>query len=99
MGEYADGVLSICSANYDLDTVSTERYRKRFNAFMVHEAVEQSMTFTEGWAKTMTNGKIKFDESGLNIHAEPVMVQWQKNELATVWPQKFAKAKVMSRNV
>lgn len=126
LGEYADGVLSICSANYDLDTVSTERYRKRFNAFMVHEAVEhavsldvlaqsinfaksakteditrtlRSMTFTEGWAKTMTNGKIKFDESGLNIHAEPVMVQWQKNELATVWPQKFAKAKVISRNV
>jgi branched-chain amino acid transport system substrate-binding protein len=126
LGDYADGVLSICSANYDLDTVSTERYRKRFNAFMVHEAVEhavsldvliqsinaaksakteditrtlRSMTFTEGWAKTMTNGKIKFDESGLNIHAEPVMVQWQKNELATVWPPKFAKAKVISRNV
>lgn len=126
LGDYADGVLSICSANYDLDTVSTERYRKRFNAFMVHEAVEhavsldvliqsinaaksakteditrtlRSMTFTEGWAKTMTNGKIKFDETGLNIHAEPVMVQWQKNELATVWPPKFAKAKVISRNV
>ena len=126
LGDYADGVLSICSANYDLDTVSTERYRKRFNAFMVHEAVEhavsldvliqsinaaksaktedisrtlRSMTFTEGWAKTMTNGKIKFDETGLNIHAEPVMVQWQKNELATGWPPKFAKAKVISRNV
>lgn len=126
LGDYADGVLSICSANYDLDTVSTERYRKRFNTFMVHEAVEhavsldvliqsinaaksaktedisrtlRSMTFTEGWAKTMTNGKIKFDETGLNIHAEPVMVQWQKNELATVWPPKFAKAKVISRNV
>ncbi|WP_310613864.1 ABC transporter substrate-binding protein [Limnohabitans sp.] len=126
LGDYADGVLSICSANYDLDTVSTERYRKRFNAFMVHEAVEhavsldvliqsinaaksaktedisrtlRSMTFTEGWAKTMTNAKIKFDETGLNIHAEPVMVQWQKNELATVWPPKFAKAKVISRNV
>ncbi len=126
LGDYADGVLSICSANYDLDTASTERYRKRYNAFMVHEAVEhavsldvliqsinaaksakteditrtlRSMTFTEGWAKTMTNGKIKFDETGLNIHAEPVMVQWQKNELATVWPQKFAKAKVISRNV
>jgi branched-chain amino acid transport system substrate-binding protein len=47
----------------------------------------------------MTNGKIKFDETGLKIHAEPVMVQWQKNELATVWPPKFAKAKVISRNI
>ena len=58
-----------------------------------------SLTFTEGWAKGMTNGTVKFDESGLNIHAEPVMVQWQKNELATVWPQKYAKAKMITRSV
>lgn len=126
LGDYADGVLSICSANYDLDVPATERYRKRFNAFMVHEALEHAVsldvlaqainagksakseditkalraqTFTEGWAKSMTNGAIKFDETGLNIHAEPVMVQWQKNELATVWPQKFAKAKFVVRSL
>ena len=125
LGEYADGVLSICSANYDLDTSLTERYRKRFKSFMVHEAVEhavsldvlaqainagksakpedisrslRSMTFTDGWAKAMTNGQIKFDESGLNVFAEPVMVQWQKNELVTVWPAKYAKGKVINRN-
>ncbi len=124
LGEFADGVLSICSANYDLDTAPTERYRKRFNAFMVHEAVEHAVsldvlaqainagrsakpediskhlrgtTFTEGWAKTMTNGKVQFDDSGLNIHAEPVMVQWQKNELVTVGPAKFAKGKLITR--
>lgn len=126
LGEYADGVLSICSANYDLDTAATERYRKRFKAFMVHEALEHavsldvlaqalnaarsikpedisrtlhSMTFTEGWARAMTNGNVKFDETGLNTQAEPVMVQWQKNELGTVWPQKFAKAKYVTRNL
>jgi branched-chain amino acid transport system substrate-binding protein len=126
LGDYAEGVLSICSANYDLDTAATERYRKRFNAFMVHEALEHAVsldvlaqsinaaksakpeditqalranTFTQGWAKAMTNGKVKFDDSGLNIHAEPVMVQWQGNELATVWPQKFAKAKFITRKV
>ena len=124
LGDYANGVLSICSANYDLAPALTERYRKRFKAFMVHEALEhavsldvlaqsinaaksaapenitktlRSMTFTEGWAKAMTNGMVKFDEAGLNIHAEPVMVQWQKNELATVGPKKFAKAKLISR--
>ena len=43
----------------------------------------RSTTFTDGWAKAMTNGKVKFDETGLNIYAEPVMVQWQKNELVT----------------
>lgn len=124
LGNYADGVLSICSANYDFDPVATERYRKRFKAFMVHEAVEhavsldvlaqainagksakpeditkslRSQTFTQGWAKAMTNGKIKFDDSGLNIHAEPMLVQWQKNELVTVWPTKFAKGKAITR--
>lgn len=124
LGDYANGVLSICSANYDLATAMTERYRKRFNAFMVHEAQEhavsldvlaqsinaaksaapaditktlRSMTFTEGWAKSMTNGMVKFDDAGLNIHAEPVMVQWQKNELVTVWPKKFAKGTFLSR--
>ncbi len=124
LGDYADGVLSICSANYDLDTASTERYRKRFKAFMVHEALEHavsldvlaqainaaksakpeditkmlhSMTFTEGWAKAMTNGIVKFDETGLNTYSEPVMVQWQKGELATVWPEKYAKSKFVAR--
>lgn len=126
LGDYANGVLSICSANYDLARDLTERYRKRFKAFMVHEAVEhavsldvlaqainaaksaspeeigktlRSMTFTEGWAKAMTNGTVKFDQTGLNVHAEPVMVQWQKNELVTVWPTKFAKGKFISRSV
>jgi branched-chain amino acid transport system substrate-binding protein len=125
LGDYANGVLSICSANYDLDPALTERYRKRFNTFMVHEALEHAvsldvlaqaisaaksaapdeirktlsgMTFTEGWAKAMTNGVVKFDATGLNVHAEPVMVQWQKNELVTVWPQKFAKGKPITRN-
>lgn len=126
LGEYSDGVLSICSANYDLDTEATERYRKRFKSFMVHEAQEhavavdvliqaingaksaksediasalRSTTFNQGWAKTMTNGQVKFDETGLNVAAEPVMVQWQNKELVTVWPQKFAKGKLITRNV
>lgn len=125
LGEYAEGVLSICSANYDLDTNLTQRYRKRFSAFMVHEALEHavsldvlaqtinsiksskpedisnalhSMNFTDGWAKAMTNGRVKFDETGLNTLSEPVMVQWQKNELVTVWPPKYAKGKFISRD-
>jgi branched-chain amino acid transport system substrate-binding protein len=124
LGSNAEGVLSICSANYDLDPRLTERYRKRFKAFMVHEALEHAVsldvlaqsinvaksarpeditrairatTFTEGWANAMTNGVIRFDESGLNINAEPVMVQWQKNELVTVWPKQFAKGKFIAR--
>lgn len=126
LGDYSEGVLSICSANYDLDSATTDRYRKRFNSMMVHEAHEHAVamdvlaqainqaksakpediaqalrttTFNQGWAKTMTNGQVRFDETGLNVHAEPVMVQWQNRELVTVWPQKFAKGKLITRKV
>lgn len=126
LGEYSEGVLSICSANYDLDSATTDRYRKRFKTIMVHEALENAVamdvlaqainvaksakpedisqalrttTFNQGWAKTMTNGQVRFDETGLNVHAEPVMVQWQNKELVTVWPQKYAKGKLITRNV
>ena len=126
LGDYANGVLSICSANYDLAPALTEKYRKRYKSFMVHEALEhavaldvlvqalniakstkpeditqtlRSTTFTDGWAKAMTNGKVKFDETGLNVFAEPVMVQWQKNELVTVWPKSYAKGKFVTRNI
>ena len=124
LGSYAEGVLSVSPANYDLATEFTERYRKRFGAFMVHEALEHavlmdvlaqaihkaksakpadvrnalsSTKFTEGWAKAMTGGAVKFDETGLNTLAEPVMVQWQKNELVTVWPKSLAKGKAILR--
>ena len=43
LGEYANGVLSICSANYDLATSLTEKYRKRYKSFMVHEALEHAV--------------------------------------------------------
>jgi branched-chain amino acid transport system substrate-binding protein len=125
LGDYANGVLSICSANYDLDPTLTNKYRKRYNSFMVHEALEHAValdvlvqainitkttapegiiqalrntTFTEGWAKAMTNGKVKFDDTGLNIYAEPLMLQWQKKELVTVWPKSYAKGKFITRN-
>lgn len=124
LGSYAEGVLSVAPANYDIAPEFTERYRKRYNAFMVHEALEHavlmdvlaqaiekakstkpadvrnalsSTRFNDGWAKAMTGGTVKFDETGLNTHAEPVMVQWQKNELVTVWPEKYAKGKVVLR--
>ena len=43
LGDYSEGVLSICSANYDLDSATAERYRKRFKSFMVHEALEHAV--------------------------------------------------------
>jgi branched-chain amino acid transport system substrate-binding protein len=118
LGEFAEGVLSIAPANYDLAPSFTDRFRKRFGYFMVHEALEHAVcmsvlaqamdkakskdsaavrqaltqnTFQEGWAQAMTGGAVKFDATGHNTLAEPVMVQWRRNELVTVWPEKLAK--------
>lgn len=125
LGEFAEGVLSIAPVNYDLAPQLTERYRKRFNTFMMHEALEHgvcldvvakalekakaatpnslrvmlgSTRFDEGWATAMPGGAVKFDETGLNTLAEPVLVQWQRNELVTVWPQSLAKGKAVLRS-
>ncbi|MDP3410470.1 ABC transporter substrate-binding protein [Bosea sp. (in: a-proteobacteria)] len=43
LGEFAEGVLSISPANYDLAPDLTERFRKRFGYFMVHEALEHAV--------------------------------------------------------
>lgn len=43
LGEFAEGVLSISPANYDLAPELTERFRKRFGYFMVHEALEHAV--------------------------------------------------------
>lgn len=124
LGAYAEGILSIAPANYDLAPEFTERYRKRFGAFMVHEALEHAVCmdvlvqaiekaksskpeavrdalasthFTEGWAKAMSGGSVKFDATGLNTLAQPVLVQWRKNELVTVYPKALAKGAVVLR--
>lgn len=51
--------------------------------------------FDQGWAGVMSGGGVQFDETGLNTLAQPVMVQWQKGELVTVWPKELAKGKVI----
>ena len=118
LGEFAEGVLSIAPANYDLDKSLTDRFRKRFGYFMVHEALEHAVAldvlvqaiekaksskpqdvtmalrgakFTGGWTNAMTGGTVQFDNTGLNVASVPVMVQWRKKELVTVWPKEVAK--------
>jgi len=48
--------------------------------------------FDGGWTKAMPGGAVQFDQSGLNTLLVPIMVQWRKKELVTVWPKDFAKA-------
>lgn len=122
LGDLSDGVLSIAPANYDQTPEYTERFRKRFGYFMVHEAIEHAAltgvlasaleiakstnpdalraallgnTFDQGWATVMTGGSVRFDATGHNKTAYPVMVQWQKDELVTVFPAEAAKGKAI----
>jgi branched-chain amino acid transport system substrate-binding protein len=43
LGEFAEGVLSIAPANYDYRPELTERFRKKYGYFMVHEALEHAV--------------------------------------------------------
>lgn len=42
LGEFAEGVLSVNSSNYDLDPESAKLYRDRYNYPMVHDAIEHA---------------------------------------------------------
>lgn len=63
------------------------------------EAVSKALRaqkYDQGWAAVMSGGGVHFDASGLNTMAQPIMVQWQDNELVSVWPQALAKGRVIS---
>jgi branched-chain amino acid transport system substrate-binding protein len=49
--------------------------------------------FTRGAAGSMPGGVVEFDASGVNIHAAPLMVQWQNGKLVGVWPENLVKGK------
>ena len=58
-------------------------------------AVTEAMSgarFESGWTKAMPGGAVQFNQAGLNMLSVPVMVQWRKQELVTVWPKDTAKA-------
>ncbi|QKH36268.1 ABC transporter substrate-binding protein [Achromobacter pestifer] len=63
------------------------------------EAVSQALRakkYDQGWAGVMSGGGVHFDANGLNTLAQPIMVQWQKGELVSVWPQALAKGRVIA---
>jgi len=57
----------------------------------VSEALH-GVRFEGGWTKAMPGGAVQFDQTGLNTLSLPIMVQWRKKELVTIWPKDFAKA-------
>jgi hypothetical protein len=48
------------------------------------------MEIASGPAALMQPGKIKFDENGWNKHVYPTMIQWQKGDPRTVYPEEAA---------
>jgi branched-chain amino acid transport system substrate-binding protein len=48
--------------------------------------------FEGGWTKAMPGGAVQFDQTGLDTLSMPIMVQWRKKELVTVWPIDVARA-------
>jgi hypothetical protein len=41
----------------------------------------------------LPGGKVDFDQTGLNIYGQPIMVEWIKGELRTIWPKAYQTVK------
>jgi branched-chain amino acid transport system substrate-binding protein len=54
-----------------------------------------SLDISSGYAAMCPGSKVKFGPDGKNIHAHPVGVQWQKGDLATVFPSEEARAPLL----
>jgi branched-chain amino acid transport system substrate-binding protein len=77
--------------------------------FMIADAIERAasadprkvrdalstLDVSSGYAAMAPGGRVKFGPDGKNIYAHPVGVQWQRADLATVFPKDDARASLM----
>src|SRR6516162_6355330 len=77
--------------------------------FMIADALERAasadpqkvrdvlatLEVSEGYAAMCPGGRVKFGPEGKNIYAHPVGVQWQRGDLATVFPKEDARAQLI----
>jgi branched-chain amino acid transport system substrate-binding protein len=54
-----------------------------------------SLDVSSGYAAMCPGGKVKFDQTGKNVYAHPVGVQWQHGDLVAVFPKDDARAPLM----
>jgi branched-chain amino acid transport system substrate-binding protein len=54
-----------------------------------------TLDVSSGYAAMAPGGKVKFGADGKNIFGHPVGVQWQKADLASVFPKEDARAPLM----
>src|ERR1700691_5329496 len=60
----------------------------------VRDAIAE-LDVSQGYAAMCPGGKVKFGPDGKNIYAHPVGVQWQRGDLATVFPKDDARAPLL----
>lgn len=60
----------------------------------VREALSK-IKITSGMAAIMQPGIVEFDETGFSKHVFPTMIQWQKGEVHTVYPEKVQNVDVI----
>ncbi len=54
-----------------------------------------TLDVSSGYAAMAPGGKVKFGPDGKNVYGHPVGVQWQKADLASVFPKEDARAPLM----
>src|SRR6266852_1577073 len=54
-----------------------------------------ALDVSSGYAAMSPGGKVKFGPDGKNIYAHPVGIQWQKGDLASVFPKEDARSPLM----
>jgi branched-chain amino acid transport system substrate-binding protein len=54
-----------------------------------------ALDVSSGYAAMAPGGKVKFGPDGKNIYGHPVGVQWQKGDLASIFPKEDARAPLM----
>lgn len=54
-----------------------------------------ALDVSSGYAAMAPGGKVKFGPDGKNVYGHPVGVQWQKADLASVFPKEDARAPLM----
>jgi branched-chain amino acid transport system substrate-binding protein len=54
-----------------------------------------TLDVSSGFAAMAPGGKVKFGPDGKNVYGHPVGVQWQKGDLASIFPKEDARAPLM----
>src|ERR1700730_16366593 len=87
--EYAGGLVAqtfmIADALERAASTDSQKVRDALSALDV----------SSGYAAMGPGGKVKFGPDGKNIYAHPVGVQWQKGDLASVFPKEDSRAPLM----